>query len=569
MMKQHYHISDSGRDDKYGYWLFLFVLLALSLFMVCWFGPVSEYAGHDYYFNIRRFDVLTNALRLHTYPIYIDYQALEGYGYFTKGFYPDLIILPFAALGLFVGTVAAYNVMIFLMTFLCGYFTYKAVNTIFHNNFVASASSILYTFSVYHLFDWYNRAALGESLSFTFLPIVFLGLYQIIKGDYKKWYILTIGYSLLIYTHLLSSFLTLIVLVLISILNCRRLLKEPRRIVFLVLAALVSIPLTASYIFTMLEQMASNTFYYSVNENITGQTKLTLSHIGWGVMSGIVYPKSENMAGIGLLIILLILLRVFVKEKSRLLKMADFCVLIGVILLLAASSLFPWGRLPLGFIQFPWRLYEFIVFFFAVGGSYYLACVLKTKRQLTIASVVIIAFTMLVFVTSDNNYKHWQSLAKSEAPEWFTGVASVENEYYLGGLEYLPTKVPSYNYIHQRRSDSIRFEHEDTASFSDISRDKGVFSVNITSPQTTTVELPLVFYKGYKAILNGEILSIGESKNGLIEFTINQSGKIEVFYTWTLVQQISWYITLFSIFILIIYISFFRRKGGKQRNLTI
>ena len=333
-------VNDIKTDRKYSFWIFLSLLFALSLFMVCWFGPVSAYAGHDYFFNIGRFNVLINALKSGDYPIYIDYNTLEGYGYFTKGFYPDLIILPFAALGILTGTIAAYNVMIFTMTFLCGLFTYIAVNTIFRNSFAASVSAILYTFSAYHLFDWYNRAALGESLSFSFLPVIFLGLYHIIKGDYRKWYLLTIGYSLLIYTHLLSSFLTFITLALIVIICYKPLIKEPKRIGYLALAAIITLPIVSSYILTLLEQMTSNTFYYSTKENITGQTKLGLQDLGWGFLSGILYPKTENMAGIGPSLFLLVLLRLFVKEKNSSVKVADFCLLTGIILLVIASAVF-------------------------------------------------------------------------------------------------------------------------------------------------------------------------------------------------------------------------------------
>ncbi|MDR2954600.1 MAG: hypothetical protein LBV43_05925, partial [Prevotella sp.] len=86
--------------EERGFPLFLLIVAFLSLFMVCWFGPVSEYSGHDYYFNIGRMEVLMQAIRDGHYPIYMDYNALEGYGYFTKGFYPDFIILPFALIGL-------------------------------------------------------------------------------------------------------------------------------------------------------------------------------------------------------------------------------------------------------------------------------------------------------------------------------------------------------------------------------------------------------------------------------------------------------------------------------------
>lgn len=548
----------SVKDKKYDYLIFLLVLTALSLFMVCWSGPISEYAGHDYYFNTIRFGVLIDNLKSGTYPIYIDSNALDGYGYFTKAFYPDLILLPFALLGILTGAGFAYSAMIFSLTFLCGLFMYSAVNVVFESSAVAAISSILYTFSAYHLFDWYNRGALGEAISFTFLPIIFLGLFQIIVGDYKKWYLLTIGYSLLIYTHLLSSFITFITLAIIVLICIKPLLKEPKRIVYLLLATLVTLPLVAGYLFPMLEQMASNTFHYSLKENITGQTKLQFVDMLWGSLSGIFYSKQNNLCGTGPLLIIAVILRLFVKAKTAHVKIADLCLSIGVIYLICISSAFPWGRLPLGFIQFPWRLYEFVTFFFAVAGAYYVFCLLRTRKQFFITASIVMMFAVVTIVVNNNSYRYWQSKTKAAAPEWFTGIPSVENEYYQGGLEYLPISVPSYYYIHQR-GDSVKSQLS-TTEINSINRDGGITNIQLSLTSADKIELPLVYYKGYKAILNNRNVDVRESEYGLVEVSVAESGNLTVYYAETLVQKISWYISLVSALLLIVYIWFYRKK---------
>lgn len=544
---------------KHDFRVFLLILFVLSLSMVCWFGPVSEYSGHDYYFNIGRLEILMQALKEGNYPIYLDYNTLEGYGYFTKGFYPDLIILPFAVIGLLAGSVLAYNILIFTMTFLCGLLMYKAVNMVFKNSFIASISSILYTFSAYHLFDWYNRAALGESISFTFLPLIFLGLYHILVENYKKWYLLTIGYSLLLYTHLLSSFLTFFVIVIILILCCRKLITEPKRIAFLLLAVVVTIPIVASYLFPMLEQMSSNTFYYNTSENITGQTKLGLNELSWGMLSGVLYPKDNNICGTGPLLIIILFLRLFIREKSPYLKIADLSVLIGIILLVMTSSLFPWGRLPLGFIQFPWRLYEFIIFFFSIGGAYYLSVFLKDRKQYNIAVTGIIIYSLLVMIISNENYKYWQTRAKKDAPEWFSGEPSILNQYYKGGLEYLPSRIPGYSFM-KERGGLIISENPNT-QIANLKRENGITSFGVKANTLDKLELPLIYYKGYKAELNSKNIPVEQSNYGLVQLIINESGNIKAYYAGTTIQKNSWYITLISILIFFIFIYRTKRRN--------
>jgi hypothetical protein len=348
------------------------------------------------------------------------------------------------------------------------------------------------------------------------------------------------------------------------IICCKLLLKEPKRIACLALAVVVALPIVSSYVAALLEQMTSDTFYYSTKENITGQTKLGLVDLGWGALSGIVYSKTKNLAGTGTLIIVLIVLRFFIRKKTAELRIADFCTFIGLILFICASALFPWGRLPLGFVQFPWRLYEFIIFFLAIGGTYYLSVMLKTKRQHIVAGGCIIAFTLVVFAVNNDNYKYWQTRAKNEAPEWFTGKPSVENEYYLGGLEYLPVKVPSYNYIHER-GDSISVENTDT-KINGLFRYEGLTITNISVTNPDVLELPLVYYKGYKAYQMGEEkeIRVSESKNGLVQIEVDKSGWIRVYYAWTAIQQYSWYISVLSAIGLAVFIFVSRKKKREE-----
>jgi len=552
-------------EKKYHYLIFIAVLVCLSLVMVCWYGPVTEYAGHDYFFNFRRFQVLIDALQSGDYPVYMDYNAMEGYGYFTKGFYPDLVLLPFAAIGILCGAVFAYNVLIFTLTLLCGLFMYKAVNSVFTNVQIASLSAILYTFSVYHLFDWYNRGALGEAISFTFLPLIFWGFYEIIKGDYRKWYILTIGYSLIIYTHLLSSFLTFATLVVLLPFGIGSFRKEPKRILYLLLAAVVTLPIVASYILPMLEQMASNRFNYSDAVNITGQTKLEAADIGWGMLSGILYPKESNLTGTGPLLVIILFLRLFIREKTRMLRLADLCLCIGIIYIIVMSWIFPWGRLPLGFIQFPWRLYEFVVLFFSIAGSYYLVSLLKSRKQYIIAATAILLFTVISIVVGNNNYISWQTEAKKNMPEWFTGIPSADNEYYLGGREYMPAKVPSYRMVNTRGDSIIATSGE--ASVYGLIKKKGFTRFEVETGSYATLELPLLYYKGYKVTMDDKKLSLNQSERGLLEIVVENSGAVTVYYTGTTLQRISWYTTIVSIFVLCIYIFTSNRKRTFKKEI--
>ncbi|MBK5719682.1 hypothetical protein JGH11_02225 [Dysgonomonas sp. Marseille-P4677] len=548
-------------NKKSHFWLFFVILVFLTLIMMYFYQPLCP--GQDFFFHYRRLQALMDGLKASPWLIYIDYNAIDGYGYFSKAFYPDFALIPFALIGNITNIEFAYQFMVFTMTMLCGVFTYITVNYIYKNSFAASISALLYTFAVYRLLDLYHRAALGETLTFTFIPIVFLGLYYIIKGDYKKWYLLTIGFSLMIFTHLISSVLMLITSVIFLLIYYKSLLKEPKRFIYLIIAGIVTLVVTAYYLYPMLEQMVSNTFYYE-SHNLMAKTEdsaLPFHWIIWGMFSGVIAPAQIFVPGVGLLLTCSIALRIFVYGKSAELRSIDLCVIIGLAYIVASSPIFPWTIFPfsmLNFIQMPWRLFEFSCFFFAIGGGYYLSQILKSNKRLLFGGCVI-AFTIVLVMANDAKMYRMYRCGRP-----ITQIASFNNDYHLGGLEYIPSKVPSIEYIHQR-GDSIIVDNESTniSSFTKIASVTG-FDISIDKPDTA--ELPLIYYKGYTAKLDNMDMPVSESENGLVQLQIVQSGHIEVSYEGTVIQKISYFVTIIGIVGLCIYIFMQRRKIKQTVN---
>lgn len=553
---------------KRPYWIFFSVLVVLSLLMMAFHGSSASYSGYDFFFHYRRLDVLINALREGSYPIYFDYSNIEGYGYFFKAFYPDLTILPFALIGLFTGTYIAYDVMIFTITILCGVITYHAVNKIYKNNFAASVTTIFYTFATYRLYDIYQRGALGEAMSFTFIPLIFLGLYYVIKGDYRKWYVLAIGYSLLIYTHLIASVLMFITLIPFVIYYYKSFTKEPKRLWYLLLAAGVTLLISAFYVLPALEQMMSNTFYYESHTpgGRAGYNKYSFDLIGWGLISGLTYPAGKLFSGTGILLTIAVCLRFFVRGKSSMLRSVDFGVIIGVIYIFATSSLFPWGRLPfslIGFIQYPWRLYEFSSLFFALAGGYYLSLILKNKGQMAVVFIIICIASIVVTINNSLNFK---DLYNNESLQFYDNRSdekpTIDNRYHLIGQEYLPTKVQSLEFIHSRGL-SVTAKNE-TTQIVNLARNGKYTTFDVQVDERDMIELPLIYYLGYSATLNEKDISIEQSDNGLIQIPVDQSGMVEAYYKGTTVQWSSFGLTILAILALGGYIIFFRKKEEQQ-----
>ncbi|MFR9165682.1 MAG: hypothetical protein ACLVKO_05450 [Dysgonomonas sp.] len=552
-------LNTIAEKKKSHFWIFFIVLLLLSLLMIY---SYKLFPSFDFYFHYKRFNVLMEALKNGSYPIYIDSTAANGYGYATKWFYCDLILVPFAAIGLLTSAAFAYQFMWFTMTVLCGVFMYCTVNRIYKNSYTAFIGSILYTFCVYRLLDLFVRSALGEALSFTFLPIVFLGIYEILKGDYKKWYILTIGYSLMIFTHVLSTFLTFFTMLILLAIYYKDFIKERKRIYYLIIAGFATIVITAYFLFPLLEQMASGSFYYqTVVKAHPDDHKQNLNWIVWGLFSGIIHPKQIFIPATGILLTWAISLRLFVTEKkSTLLKSVDVGVIIGLVFILLASSLVPWTVFPfnkLYFIQLPWRLYEFVSYFFAVAGGYYLASILKSNLRRFLGAALVVLCTIFVITSSGRDFQYENSRKNiNETPTKNT------NNYHLYGMEYIPSKFPSIDYLEQR-GEKIICNNNDI-KINNFKKEKGTTSFDILTTQTGCIELPMFYYKGYAATINNHPIPIQESEKGLVEIVTNESGHIKVWYEGTTMQKISPYVSLIGLIGLCVYIIRTRKKSAAK-----
>lgn len=558
-----------GLNTKDRYWIFLSVLVFLTLFMMFCNGLSSSYSGYDFFFHYRRLDTLIDALQHGTFPIYIDYSNVEGYGYFTKGFYSDVILIPFAIVGLFTSTYFAYDFMIFTMTILCGVLMYHTVKVIYRSSYTAAISAILYTFAVYRLYDIYHRGATAEALSFTILPIIFLGLYYIIQGDYKKWYILAIGYSLLIYTHIIASVLMFITLIILLIIYYKPLIKEPKRILYLCMAGLVTVAITASYILPLSEQLSSNSFWLDAKQpgGGAGYGKVGFNDILWGFLSGGAYQEGKLWTGVGIILTLVVLLRVLVKDKkSRFLRSVDIGVIIGLFYIIATSRIFPWGRFPfslLGFIQYPWRLYEFVSYFFAIAGGYYLTVLFTKKNHRIIVAFIVVIATMATTYIHSENFKHLYHLQALQLHAGKTDEKpSAENRYHLIGAEYFPAKMPALEYIWER-GEIVETKNQDTR-IDNLKREYNKTIVNVVINQPDTITLPLIYYYGYYATVDGENLPVYQSEFGLVKVPVNKPGEIVAYYKGTTIQIISYIISLAGTLGLIVFIILQRRRKENE-----
>ena len=117
----------------------------------------------------------------------------NGFGYSWNLFYGPLSTTLILIAKLITGTfINSYKLVLFIGILFSGITMYKFVSQLTKNKTTGTIAGILYMTMPYHLNDMYIRNALGEFLSYIFIPLVFLGMYKLFNKEQGEW-TLTLG----------------------------------------------------------------------------------------------------------------------------------------------------------------------------------------------------------------------------------------------------------------------------------------------------------------------------------------------------------------------------------------
>lgn len=527
-------------DNKKRTIIFILALTLLSSIPLFIFPGIKK--GDDLYFHLSRISAISDNIKNHQFFNGIYSEYFNGYGYANGLFYPDIFLyIPALFKTIGINLITSYKIFLIIINFLSITSIYITIKNISKNEHASILGSIIYAFASYRLVDIYERAALGEAMSFIFIPIIIYGIYEIIYNDKKKFYILTIGMTCLILTHVLSTYIIGIVLLILCLINIKKLIKE-KRILYLLLAALTTLLLTSYFILPMLEQMKSQTFYYSNTPNISEfeLSKRTvppyLLFIEIPNLRKAIWKKYWVPSGIGIIFIYLIYKKIKTKEQNQFINQTYKISIISLIL----TSITPFWKLEivkkiLFPLQFPWRLYMIPTVLLTISGSILISKTTNTKKIIKNTFIVSMISLISIFIIT-------------LIPPRIKNITEYEASY----AEYLPKEV-NKEYI-KNRNIIITSNNETKHTF----QKKGT-EIQIEFEQNdndTDLELPLIYYKGYNASINEKQLEVYKTENGLLGVKIKdiKSGTIKVSYKGTTLARITKIISLISFIIFTIYI---------------
>lgn len=472
----------------------------------------------------------------------------NNFGYSWNIFYSPLTAYMSVVFRIFnFSYVNCLKLCMFVIVLLSGLTMYKLTLRITKNKKLATLASIIYILAPYRITDMYIRTALAELASFIFIPIVFEGLYIIVNEE-KKSYKLALGAAGLILTHQVIAMYTVIICFAYLIVFFKK-LKSKTVLKNVGVNLLFCILMTSFYWVGLLQHYFNTSYEVFVPGRMEREEVLIFYKAKFSQLF-ITSSEQTMVYAIGLLSVIGLVLTPIAYKKipEEYKKTYMFFLITGVILIGMTLSIFPFEKLPqaLTMLQFTFRLFTFTSFFFAFVVATNFAILIKNFKTLDIVVPLTISILLLVPYKSKLDFN-----LKDNEERLINGVRITENtgrvHAGMASMEYLPTKAfKNLKYIANRKDEVIVLDNNE-AVISDYTKQASNMNCKISNiNKETTIELPYIYYLGYRVYADGQEIKYTESDNGFIQINIAKDSQIKVKYLGTNEMLISYAVSIIS-----------------------
>lgn len=175
-------------------WIHYMVIVLIGLLVAIPFFWVQLRETDDGYVHLLRTISVGLSFENGAFPYLITPFFCRDFAYTMTVFYgPFVTYLPYVISLITNSAHIAIKIFAALTIPLSGIFMYNFINEVTKNKGISFLSAVIYMLFPYRLEVYFNRFAMGEIASLIFIPIVFQGLYNLLHGNKKKHFYLTIG----------------------------------------------------------------------------------------------------------------------------------------------------------------------------------------------------------------------------------------------------------------------------------------------------------------------------------------------------------------------------------------
>jgi len=577
------------------------LFLVITISMVYPLAATGRIAAQvDWLFHASRVEQIYRNLSEGSLFTYIATSTFQSTGVGSFLFYPVIFIYPWAWLRFIMTPVVAYYVWVGLFMFMTFVISYFSMLSFSKGKYLRSfIFALLYTLAPYRLYLGPASFVVGEYIASTFIPLAFLGFYHIICGDKRKWYWLTIGMTLLAYSHMLSILLIseiFTVLLLVAFFTGKFDLK---RLKYLLISAIATVILALPVIIPLL------TDYFGKGITATYPGVGMIQNLGEVFTASLSNTATSSSIGFVLLLVLLSGWR-WIKQDSLEVPL----YILAICLTLISTAIFPWKSFNdsfLALLQLPYRYLIYVVLLTAILGSRIIVELLtkygalKTnwRRALTILALLLVSLIGYYGSISNlsdrlaNTAKNKETIIKplkaDEQAILYAGILTNKNyqaqfDYWAqtGEVDYFPTKTLKKNhfleYIIMDWDKAYRTNKDVYSIISGITRINGqemhmkpyasanTLEYQVELARKSKVDLPVVHYAHTVVTVDGKQVTYQNSKRNTVQLDL-EKGKhtVIVGYLPSKVFFIGTKIALFGWGLLLIWIIYqtyyFKRKN--------
>ncbi len=555
------------------YFLIIFIIFILVIPLKALLGP-QFYTSHDGQSHLARLYQLDKVIRDGQLPPRWagQFAGERGYPVFIFA-YP----LPYWLAEVFYlsgfNLAESIKLVFALFYILSGLAMYWLVKELFKNQWAGFLAAVLYTWAPYRFVKIFVTASLGESMAFTFIPLILLAIY--------KFSLLGFALSLtaLILTHLISliMFLPLMGSFIFWILRVLKRDKKIRMAKRLWLGILLGLGLSAFYLLPAVWEKRYTRYAEVLAQNYFQQfvepLKLLYSKWGYGVPKITPDGLSLQLGAAQWLVILSTLTLVFLTFK-KLKKQKKFFYLsllvlfnfwLSVFLMLAISKPL-WDLLPpLQTVDTPWRFLGVLVFTSAFLGGWFI-------RELKSKTLMIFMFLFLLFLAFYGNRHHLRINAPINYDEKYFA-----HYYWVGSGwdEYRPKWLKdTYHKPPKKLVEIIN----GSCKVSQETKKSNFIAFNLFCEGPAEVLVNGAYYPGWRLWVGekeftSQMIANLEESSGLILFKVQKGNhQIKLKFGETLLRLTADGISLFSLLVLIFLFlkrqvdSYKANLGASRRN---
>lgn len=413
-------------------------LLFAGLFIIpaVWALFVKGYFGASDDLHIAWLFELHKTLSLGQIPPRFVPDLSFGFGYPLFNF---VFPLPFYVAELFhllgFNLVDSVKAVFFLSVPLSGLFMFFLLRE-FTNRSYSLFGAILYIYTPYRAVDLYIRGAIGEILSFVFLPLITLSILKLTSGELKgsRWIGIG-GFSIagLILTHNITAYMFSFFLFILFILRIIFVKNRVRGLMNMLFAGLLGLLISSYFWFPAITEsgLVKYDTVFNFVDHFPTLKQLVTPYWGYGASVAGPYDGMSFFLGIINLAVLLfgsfltiLYWRKFSVDKKIILVWALISILVSVFLMNYRSTIL-WANIPLlPYFQFPWRF--LIITTFAIPILIITLDVIASKKWIPY---------VLITLTIATSFSYFR-------PQDFLGR---EDSYYLN--RYIPTPFASSEYL--------------------------------------------------------------------------------------------------------------------------